>query len=160
MIKYQLICDSEHNFESWFSNSATFDRMNDHGDVACPVCGSTSINKTIMAPNVSSATRRKGVDAQVPAITGNETNDTITASSSVDYSANPAQKELLRKLRDHLVENAEYVGDRFAEEARSIHYEETEQRGIYGEATLAEAKELLDEGIELCPLPKLPEDNN
>lgn len=145
MIKYRLQCKKGHEFEGWFSDSATYDKQAKRGLVACPDCGSTKVSKAMMSPSV--ATRgRESEPAQV---------------SEADGKRQAVQREMLemmRKVRKHVEENAEYVGPRFAEEARKIHYEEGEARGIYGEASLAEAKELVDEGIGVLPLPRLPED--
>ncbi len=150
MIKYQLHCDSRHTFESWFSNSAAYDDQRVKGHVTCPTCGSGNVEKALMAPQVAPKGSRMGGKGGKGKV--------------VNVAANHAmQKEamdLMRKVRDHVVENADNVGDKFAEEARKIHYEEVEPRGIYGQATQEESKELKDEGVEFHPLPVLPEDQN
>jgi hypothetical protein len=143
MIRYGLVCERRHEFESWFRDSATCDDQLGRGAVDCPVCGSSSIAKQIMAPAVR---HTREVAKQRVAAPGDE-----------------RQKKLLeemRKLRARVEASAEYVGERFSEEARRIHYKEAAERGIYGEATLEEAKALVDEGIEAHPLPWLPEDAN
>ena len=148
MIRYSLQCHNNHTFEAWFSNSGDFDKQVKRNLVSCPQCNSTRIAKALMAPNIAPS-RSKSKEVAVA-------NPEATAE---------AQKRrellaLLRRLRTEVEKNAEYVGPRFAEEARKMHYDEVEKRGIYGEATLEEARELHEEGIEFYPLPRLPEDHN
>lgn len=142
MIRYRLNCDQKHEFEAWFRNSAAYDEQRTENQVACPQCGSVEIAKTLMTPGIPSKGSSTGTD------------ETGTISEAEAMAA------LARKLRSHVEENADYVGDRFAEEARRIHYEETEPRGIYGEATPEEATDLRDEGVDVHPLPPTPEDKN
>lgn len=142
MIRYRLNCDQNHEFEAWFRNSDAYDEQRAEDQVACPRCGSVEITKTLMTPGIPAKGRS----------TSTEQTGTITEAE--------AMAALARKLRSHVEENADYVGDRFAEEARKIHYEETEPRGIYGEATPEEATDLRDEGVEVHPLPPTPEDKN
>lgn len=142
MIRYALSCDSGHDFEGWFASSDAFDTQKAHRSIMCPACGSSEVEKALMAPNV--ATSRK--------------KDSVRLAANV-----PDRQEVvatLRKLRQHMTENADYVGPKFAEEARKIHYNESEKRGIYGEASSEEASALAEEGIEFHPLPVLPEDHN
>ena len=143
MIKFSLQCPDGHEFEAWFSNSATYDAQAKSGQITCPVCGVTDIRKALMAPNVVSSRSRDAVVAPGP-------------SESLRGEA----VELMRKLREHVTQNAEYVGPRFADEAMKIHNDEAEQRGIYGEASEKEAKLLREEGVEFYPMPVLPEDHN
>lgn len=153
MIKYALTCKDGHAFEAWFANSATYDKQARRGLVSCPDCGSTKVEKAMMAPSVATRGRGRGEREIVP--------DAPPSPEQMRRMA--AQKEMLevmRKVRRHVEANAEYVGPKFAEEARKIHHEETEARGIYGEASLAEAKELVEEGIGVLPLPRLPEDGS
>jgi hypothetical protein len=148
MIRYDLICDSGHQFDGWFSNSSAFDEQSRKELVACVHCGSTNVEKQLMAPGIPVKTNRKS--------------DT-TAKSVLTSAFDPRQQKIIqamRELRKAVEENSEYVGDKFAEEARKIHYEETEKRGIYGETTPDDAKALIEEGIEVHPLPILPEDGN
>lgn len=138
MIRYALLCDQDHGFEGWFPSGAGFERQVEAGQVRCPECGSSDVRKALMTPNVATSEKRDGPDT-------------------------PTTREMLaalRVLRQHVTENADYVGPQFPQEARKIHFGETEPRGIYGEATPAEAKALLDEGVQVAPLPKLPEDFN
>lgn len=155
MIRYALVCDKQHSFESWFQNSAAYDKQAKRGLVSCPVCGSSKVEKAIMAPRLSSTTpaREEAPAPEAPAI------EPKTPLAMVS----PQEVELrnkIRELRDHLVKNADHVGPRFSEEARKMHYGEIEHRSIYGEASPEEAKELAEEGIEFHPLPILPDERN
>ena len=146
MIRYDLTCKDGHSFDGWFRDSAAYDAQAANAQVACPVCGTTSVAKQIMAPNIPAKSNRKEAPGRV-----------FTAP------ADPRAASLvkaMRELREHVEKNAEYVGQRFADEARRIHYKESEARGIYGEATSKEASDLAEEGIEVHPLPRLPEDGN
>ena len=150
MIKYALICEQRHGFESWFASSAAYDKQAKRGLVNCPACGSSKVEKAIMAPRLSGT--RKGRQ---------RAGGTPTATSVAMLT--PQEQELrakLKEVREHITKNADYVGQKFPEEARKMHYGETEHRSIYGEASLETAKELHDEGIELHPLPVLPDEQN
>jgi hypothetical protein len=147
MIRYDLTCKNGHAFDGWFANSTAYDAQARDGLLACPLCGSDKVEKQLMTPGLPAKSNRKSETKQ-PVFTG---------------PTDPHQKMLMammRELRKSVEANAEYVGDRFADEARKIHYEEAEKRGIYGEATLEDANALVEEGIEVHPLPKLPEDGN
>jgi hypothetical protein len=147
MIRYDLICDKAHAFDGWFRDSEAYDAQRAGGEVQCPVCGSTAIDKRLMTPGIAAKANRRA-EGRVPVF-------------STQKEGKVAELiEAVRKLRRQVEENADYVGDRFAEEARKIHYNEVEPRGIYGEASLEEAKSLLEEGVEVQPLPPLPEDAN
>jgi hypothetical protein len=141
MIRYTLRSEREHEFEAWFRSSADYDRAAKKGANVCVVCGSAEVTKALMAPAVSGTKK-----------------DTVTLAAPDPRSA--AMRELVKEFRKKVTENADYVGDKFAEEARKIHYEEVEPRGIYGEATPDEARDLVEEGIGFQPLPPLPEDRN
>jgi hypothetical protein len=157
MIRYSLICEKKHEFESWFQNSGSFEKQAKRGLVACPACGSTKVAKALMAPRVGRA-RRGALEAPVPAAP----TPAPEAPSPVAMMS-PQERELrskLKELRDHLTANAENVGQRFAEEARKMHYGEVEHRSIFGQASAQEAKELSEEGIEFHPLPVLPDERN
>ena len=159
MIRYTLACLDHHEFEVWFSSSAAFEAQREDGLLACPVCGSTAVDRALMAPAVSTARKK---EARVRRETA-EPGDSVRLAANVADDQPPPRKEVvkaLRKLRKQLTQNADYVGDRFAEEARRIHYEETEKRAIYGEATREDAHEMAEEGIAFHPLPSLPEDHN
>jgi len=152
MIKYRLRCERGHEFEGWFRSSGDFDTQATRGLLSCGDCGSARVGKAIMAPNVSPSDRR----AVAPAGSAQAAAEPQLAAAAMP----PELVEMARKIRRHLRDNAENVGPRFAEEARRIHYNESERRGIYGEATPREAVELREEGIEVMPLPPLPSDAN
>jgi len=168
MIRYTLHCAKGHDFESWFANSATFDKQNKRGLVSCPICGSTKVEKAIMSPRLARAEAGAASEpppspppapANVPAA---PMPPTAPGKAPVAMTS-PQEREFrqkLRELRDHVTKNANYVGPRFPEEARKMHYGEVEHRSIYGEASPEEAKALDDEGIEFHPLPILPDDHN
>lgn len=142
MIRFALNCANGHGFEGWFPGSEGFEAQKSTGSVSCPVCGSSDVDKSLMTPAV--ATSRRGVSR--------------TAGAQIAHDADAIA--MLRKMREHLTDKADNVGDRFAEEARRIHYDEADKRGIYGKATADEVRSLADEGIEFHPLPVLPEDHH
>lgn len=146
MIRYRLACPDRHEFDAWFKSSAAYDMQAGAGQVSCPECGSHHIEKALMAPSVKTA-RSQEERAKQP-------------KRPMASLMPPELQEMMKKIRDHVRETADYVGDKFADEARKIHYEETESRGIYGEATMEEAQSLHEEGIPFQPLPVLPEDKN
>jgi hypothetical protein len=164
MIRYQLICDKGHAFDGWFSASATFDEQQEAGQLECPSCGSSHVAKALMTPAVPAKAKARAKDrAKARARASGESMAEGGRKTQAVFQADPKEAELrtaLRKLREHVTANADYVGDRFAEEARKIHYKEAESRGIYGEASADEVKSLREEGIEFHPLPVLPEDRN
>ena len=159
MIRYSLACERRHEFEIWFKNSADYDKQAKHGLVTCPVCGSSKVEKTLMAPRLSGV--KKGGDAPAPPAPPAPAASTEAPGPVAMVS--PQERELrkkLKELREHLVKNADYVGQRFPEEARKMHYGEIEHRSIYGEASPQDAKDLHEEGIEFHPLPVLPDERN
>ena len=140
MITYSLACDNHHKFDAWFRSAEAYDEQHGRGIVTCPVCGSLKVDKALMAPALRM------------------TSDKISLSTG-----HPMQSEIrdfLRAMRKKVTSEADYVGDKFAEEARKIHFKESDPRGIYGEATRDEVAELLDEGVDFLPLPQLPEEAN
>jgi hypothetical protein len=141
LIRFSLICDHDHEFEAWFRSNDDFDRQKKRGFVDCPTCGSNKVQKALMAPAVSTGRKREKI---------------ALAMNDAQKKAMAEMKALSEKIR----ENADYVGDKFAEEARKIHFGETEARGIYGEATLEEAKSLAEDGVGFMPIPVFPEDHN
>ena len=145
MIRYALACENGHGFESWFPSSESYDDQVARGLVSCPHCGSVKVTKQVMAPSLGASRERFE-----------------TPAAPVPMVAEPERRlrELLRAVRRELTESAEHVGPRFAEEARRIHYGEAEGRAIYGDASAEEARALVDEGIEVAPLPVLPDDRN
>ena len=147
MIRYDLICDKGHSFDGWFRDSATYDKQAKRRLVLCPVCDSHKVSKQLMAPGI-------------PAKSNTKPGSRRACSHG---PADPRQQmlmKMMRELRKQVEQNADYVGDQFAEEARRIHYNEAEKRGIYGEATREDAEALVEEGIEVQPLPVLPEEGN
>ena len=143
MIRYTLRCERDHEFEAWFASSAGYDAAAAAGENACPVCGSLKVEKAIMAPSIGGAAKSE---------------ERVTLAA-----VDPRQQALLaavREFRQKVTENADYVGSRFAEEARKIHYNETPSRSIYGEATPDDARALAEEGVSFDPLPPIPEKAN
>ncbi|HEX5508719.1 MAG TPA: DUF1178 family protein [Pseudolabrys sp.] len=160
MIRYALRCDKDHSFDSWFQDSAAFDKQAKRGLVSCPVCGSDKIEKALMAPRLSGTRKGRPISVEAPV-------ETVTTPAAEDKTPvamiSPQEHEFrkkLKELRDHLTKNADHVGARFPEEARKMHYGEIGHRSIYGEASPEDAKELAEEGIEFHPLPVLPDDRN
>lgn len=159
MIRYALICDKKHQFEIWFGSSADYDKQHKRKLVTCPVCESSDIEKAIMAPAISRASKRK----QSPAPISNEAVPAPAAAAEPVAMISPQEQEFrtkLKELREHIVKNADNVGKKFPEEARKMHYGEIEHRSIYGEASPEEAEELHEEGIEFHPIPVLPDERN
>lgn len=148
MICFSLHCANDHTFEGWFRDGASYDRQAQAGDIACPTCGDRSVRKAMMAPAVVRGSRAPATAQEQPAPAAPPVPDPAKAAIAM---------AMLRQLRAHVVANFEDVGTRFPEEARRIHYGESEEREIYGRATLEEAKELLEEGISVRPLPDVPE---
>jgi hypothetical protein len=136
MIKYALVCAHEHPFEGWFGASADYDDKNARGLVECPVCGSIEVRKQIMSPSVVGAKAR--------------------GASEADPQMRSMMMEAMRRVRSHVTDNFDYVGDRFAVEARAIHEGASEDRGIYGEASPKEVRALIEDGVQVAPLPPEP----
>ena len=142
MIRFSLHCDNAHEFDAWFRSNEDFDGQKKSGLLSCPFCHSTSVEKQLMAPAVSTARKRE---------------------QQVGLGLEDEQQKMLSALREvtkKVRKEAEYVGDRFAEEARRIHFKEVEERAIYGEASVKEVSSLVEDGISVVPLPSLPEDEN
>ncbi len=163
MIRYALVCDKSHTFEIWFQNSGDYDKQRKRRLVTCPQCGSFKVEKTLMTPQLGRGTR-KGRAADAPAVEIAPLNEAPTsAETATPVALSPQETELrakIKELRDHLLKNSENVGPKFAEEARKIHYGETEHRSIHGIASAEDAEALHEEGIAFHPLPVLPEDRN
>lgn len=183
MIRYTLTCELNHGFEGWFRNSEDFDAQCADALVACPVCGSSDVQKGLMAPAVATARTRQAhheaakaeatctpadvVSSESPASTGPAAPEVVPEAQSPQQTMlvprDVQQKELieaLRSLRQRVVESSDYVGKSFSEEARKMHYGEVEERGIYGETTLEDAEALAEEGIAVMALPVLPDEKN
>lgn len=142
MIRYSLHCDRAHEFEGWFSSSEDFDRQVEAGFVTCPHCNSSAVSKLLMAPQVNTSRQKERSQA---------------------LAMDAQRREMIRRLKEVVEDirrNSEDVGDRFPEEARKIHYGETEARGIIGQASHDEVISLIEEGIQIAPLPTLPDDAN
>ena len=131
MIKYNLKCESNHNFDAWFSDSSNFDEQNKKNLIFCPKCNSTKIEKNIMAPNIGSKKQSY----------------TNALKTEKNY------EKIIKNVRKHVEKNFEYVGNKFADEARAIHYGEKEEREIYGETSVEEAIDLIEEGVNVSPIP-------
>ena len=147
MIRYDLICEKGHDFDGWFRDSAAYDQQAERGLVSCALCGSAKVQKALMAPGIPAKANSKDQAPQK------------MASGSVDPRLR-MMMDMMRNMRKQVEANAENVGNKFAEEARKIHYAEAEKRGIYGEATAEDARSLIEEGIDVHPMPVLPEDGN
>jgi hypothetical protein len=141
VIHYSLRCDNGHSFDAWFKNAETFDRQHSAGSISCPTCNSEQVEKAPMAPAVARSGSEK-----------------VTLSAGHPQHAEIL--ELMRAMRRKVTTEADYVGDKFAEEARKIHFHEADPRGIYGEATRDEVASLLEDGVDFLPLPNVPEEQN
>lgn len=164
MIRYMLVCDQGHDFESWFQSSAAYEAQSRRALVACPLCGSAKVEKALMAPRLHGT--RKGAapaPASEPAAPATPAAPEAAPAKTPVALLSPQEREFrtkLRELRDHLTRHSDYVGPRFSEEARKMHYGEIEHRSIYGEASAADARALHEEGIAFHPLPVLPDERN
>ena len=165
MILYRLRCSKGHEFESWFKDSKTYERQEKKSLIGCAVCGNGKVERAPMAPRLGKSGKK--VEVEKPAA------DTPVAPAAPAAPAPDQQqmaalarhmpkelREALLKVRTEVEKNCEHVGDKFAEEARKIHFGETDQRGIYGEATAEEAKTLAEDGVPFMPIPVFPEDRN
>ena len=185
MVKYQLICDQNHEFEGWFQGSAAYDEQVANGLLRCPLCDSDQVKRALMTPNIASPKRRKSdvlsandeMSANEPAASTTTPSATATlASSQVSHNATrqmAVQEAMqaeqpqafgatlaeLRQLRQKIIKECRDVGDNFAEEARKIHYGEAEAKGIYGQATQEGRESLKDEGVEIYNMPWVPSDH-
>jgi hypothetical protein len=158
MIRYSLRCERGHGFESWFQSSAAYEQQEKRGLVNCPSCGSAKVERAIMAPQIVS---KKGRDIAAPTPAPTPVAEAAAPASTPLLMAQERElRAKLKELRDHIVKNADNVGERFPNEARKMHYGDIEHRPIYGEASPDEARALIDEGVEVSPLPVLPDDRN
>lgn len=146
MIKYQLSCDFGCQFEAWFRDSHAFDVQAASQQIECPQCGSTEIAKSVMAPQIS----RRKVEPS-----------TATQQSDIDRAARDQEiEDVLRRFREDVEARADYVGDKFAEEARKMHFNEKPKRDIWGEATVKEVRDLIEDDVTIAPLPRNPDESN
>lgn len=143
MIRYALKCKEDHSFDSWFQSAAAFEKLERASMVACPVCGSTDVSKSPMAPGVQPARSRK-----TSSKTGNSERPLQAPASEAEAN--------LAELRRHIEANSDYVGLSFTDEARKMHDGEIPHRSIYGEAASDDARKLLEDGIPVAPLPFIP----
>ncbi|MDX7953600.1 DUF1178 family protein [Lichenihabitans sp. Uapishka_5] len=152
MIRYHLRCDHQHGFESWFRDSDAFDQQSHDGLVSCPACGSTAVSKSLMAPSVVTS-RRKAAPSGPP---------TAAEPAPVALLDEKAQKlrAMMREVRQHVMTHSHDVGAAFPEEARKMHEGTVEPRAIRGEASVADVRSLIEDGIEIMPVPSLPDDRN
>ena len=141
MISYSLVCANDHKFDAWFRNADAYEQQHKRGIVLCPVCASGNVGKALMAPSLSRAGSEK-------------------LSLSIGHPQHAQLRDAMVALRNKVTSEADYVGDKFAEEARKIHFKEVNPRGIYGEATREEVAALIDDGVDFMPLPTLPEEHN
>jgi len=164
MIRYALRCDQGHAFESWFRSSSAFDSQRKRKLVSCPTCNSVKVEKALMAPRLGKSSR-SGSEASASEASASE----ATVAPGGEAAPEPValvsaqERELrakLKELRDLVVSKADNVGPNFPTEARKMHYGDIEHRPIYGEASGEEARALIEEGIEVAPLPVVPDDRN
>lgn len=141
MIQYSLICENAHKFDAWFKSATAYEEQHARGVVSCPVCMSAQVEKAVMAPAVSRT-------------------DNGRVSLSAGHPEARQLREMMRALRNKVTSEADYVGDKFADEARKIHFKEVDPRGIYGEATHDEVAGLVEDGIDFMPLPTVPDEAN
>jgi hypothetical protein len=147
VIRYSLVCDNGHTFESWFQNSKASDGQLKRGLVACPICDSVKVSKAIMAPAISASKRKEAAE------------DVVQPVALLSEKEQETRK-LVKALHEHVKKNSEHVGEKFPTLARQMHYEEIPARSIHGEAKPDEVRELLEEGVEVAPLPPLPDKGN
>jgi hypothetical protein len=169
MIKYQLICDQNHEFEGWFQASVAFDAQAESGLLRCPLCDSAQVKRALMTPNLASRKRRKATEPPL-AYPASKPADPALANPTLPQQSAPSSKSEqvqafgaalaeLRQLQKKITKDCRDVGDNFAEEARKIHYGEAEAEGIYGRTTHEEREALEDEGIDVLAVPWLPPDH-
>ena len=141
VIQSSLVCNNDHKFDAWFRNAQAYDEQQGRGVLTCPVCTSAKVAKAIMAPAVSRASSDK-------------------VALSIGHPEQRQLREAMKALRQKVTSEADYVGEKFAEEARKIHFKEVDPRGIYGEATRDEVASLVEDGVDFMPLPHLPDEQN
>ena len=162
MIKYALVCDKAHEFESWFANSDSYDVQSRRGLIACPLCNSIRVNKAIMSPSVT-GTRAFARPVDGEAVSGPESAAAPpppSAPVTLLDERHTRLRAMIREVRAEIMAKSEDVGQDFAEEARKIHDGDEPPRSIYGQATGEEIQDLLEDGIGILPMPSLPEERN
>lgn len=163
MIVFDLSCDEGHVFEAWFKNSETFEKQANASQIECPLCGGTDVRKSLMTPNIAAKGNNPSSHTQDQEHMEIDTSRSVAVSAhtptTMEVNAEDVKRALdhmhdtMSKFRRQVEENCEYVGENFAEEVRDIHYGNAQERGIYGETTLEETQELLEEGIDILPVP-------
>ena len=159
MILYSLSCAQDHSFESWFRDSSAFDEQKARGLVSCPLCGSVEVSKAIMAPSLGRGTRRfaaESVATEGEPVAASETPQPVALLSEKEQQL----RAMLKAVREHVVTHSDYVGDDFAASARRMHEGDEEKRAIYGEASRDEIRALIEDEIEVMPLPNSPDERN
>ena len=160
MIKYQLICDQNHEFEGWFQGSVAYDEQAENGLLRCPLCDSGQVKRALMTPNLASPKQRKSIAPSAASQVGHAASpDRAPVMQAEQMQAYGAALAGLRQLRQKMVKDCRDVGDNVAEDARKIHYGESQAEGIYGQATQEERESLKDEGIEIFEMPWVPPDH-
>lgn len=162
MMLYRLRCARDHDFESWFRDSAAYDAQQARGLITCPICGSAEVEKAIMAPSLGAGTRKFAAEApavQPPAVEA-PTPAPSSAPMALMGEKEQALRAMLKAVREHVVKTADYVGEDFADTARRMHEGDEEKRAIYGEASPDEVRALIEDEIEVMPLPGLPDERN
>jgi len=147
MIQFTLKCAQDHSFDSWFQSADAYEKLKSADMVTCAICGTSDVSKAIMAPRVT-ASRKKAAAQSAP----KPQTETPASLSTPTGTAEQA----LAELKKHVQDNSEYVGDSFASEARAIHDGDAPERAIYGEASIDEAKTLIEDGVKVAPLPFIP----
>jgi hypothetical protein len=161
MIRYALACDKAHEFESWFPSSAAYDAQKGRGLVSCPVCGSQAVEKQIMAPALTRRDKPAAPPSESPSAIAEVPGAPPAPQPVAMFSERERElRAMFKAFREHVEKNTEHVGERFPNEARKMHYGEIEHRSIYGQASPAEARELIEEGIEIHPFPVIPDERN
>ena len=150
MISYTLKCDQGHSFDSWFASADAFDALEKSGHLACAMCGSAKVQKSLMAPQVRTAKKKAPEPAQKDAATPAEAAVPVLSTPQSDV------ERAVQELRQKVEANSDYVGKDFVKEARAMHDGEKPERAIYGEARLDQAKALAEEGVPVMPLPFRP----
>ncbi len=154
MIVFDLKCDGGHQYEAWFKSSSAYEEQKEAGFVTCPYCDSSNISKAPMAPNIPAKSNQQPEPTPTAKPSNGDKVNQVAAGNNGELGKMIAEAEkFLTGVRKHVEDNFDNVGNNFAEEARKIHYGETEERGIYGESTKEETLELIDEGINVLPVP-------
>ncbi len=175
MIKYALVCDEAHAFESWFQNAESFETQAKRGFVECPTCGSKRVSKALMAPSVSTSRRKRAIGAEAMRAMAAMASIAKAQAGGAPAASPPApaagpvailddkhreMREAIRDLHRKLTENSADVGENFPAEARAMHEGDAPHRSIHGKATFEEAKALAEDGVPILPLPALPDERN